>query len=328
MQKEQVIIVGAGPCGMSAALALQDQGINPLIIEKENITNSIYHYPTHQTFFSSSNRLEIGDIPFVTERKKPIRSEALAYYREVAKRRSLRVNSFEQVVDIKKEKDHFMVYTKTIKGLSRVYQAAFVIIATGYYDQPRQLEVKGEELPHVFHYFKEAHPFYREKVVIIGGKNSAVDAALELHKANADITVLYRGETYSKSVKPWILPEFTALINKQEIEMEFNATIKEITTDQVIYQVGDTKKTVDTAFVFAMTGYQPDHRFLQEIGVEIEKETGRPVFNSMTLETNVEGIYIAGVIAAGYNNNEIFIENGREHGPKIAKDIYQKVTNR
>lgn len=324
MQQEQVIIIGAGPCGMSAALSLQDKGINPLLIEKGNITNSIYHYPTHQTFFSSSDRLEIGDIPFVTERKKPVRNQALAYYREVASRRKLRIHSFESVTKVMKENDQFSVNTVTMKGDKHQYQAKYVVVATGYYDQPNKMGIKGESLPHVYHYFKEAHPYYRKKVTIIGGKNSAVDAAIELHKADADVTVLYRGHTYSTSIKPWILPEFRSLVEKGSISLIFGADIIEITRDQVIYQVDGIEKQITTEFVFAMTGYQPNYPFLQDMGVTIDSLTGKPTFSEDTMETNVDNIYIAGVLAAGYNNNQIFIENGRFHGPLIAADIIKK----
>ncbi|WP_182199431.1 YpdA family putative bacillithiol disulfide reductase [Paraliobacillus salinarum] len=328
MQEEQVIIIGSGPCGMSAALSLQDKGINPLIIEKGNVVNAIYNYPTHQTFFSSSDRLEIGDIPFITERKKPVRNQALAYYREVASRRSLRINSYEKVVEVVKDDYAFTIHTETSTGNRKSYQAKFVVLATGYYDQPNKLGIKGEESPHVYHYFKEAHPFYRKKVVIIGGKNSAVDAALELHKAEAEVTVLYRGSDYSPSVKPWILPEFRALVEKGHITMKFNATIEEITDNQVIYQVNEQINVAEASFVFAMTGYQPNQTFMQSIGINISHETGRPTFKEETMETNVQNVYIAGVIAAGYNNNEIFIENGREHGPLIATDIARKIGSR
>ncbi|GGM22718.1 hypothetical protein GCM10011351_05680 [Paraliobacillus quinghaiensis] len=321
MQQEQVIIIGAGPCGLSAALALQAKGINPLIIEKENVVNSIYHYPTHQTFFSSSDRLEIGEIPFITERKKPVRNQALAYYREVASRKDLRINSFERVRKVEKENHAFLIHTKTKSGENHAYSAKYVVVATGYYDQPNYLGVKGEEANHVNHYFKEAHPYFNKDVVIIGGKNSAVDAALELHKAEARVSVIYRGSDYSTSIKPWILPEFEALVRKGTIKMEFNATVTEITGDSVYYQVNKIEKQVKGDFVFAMTGYQPDQPFLRSLGIEIDTETGRPLYDENTMETNVENIFIAGVIAAGYNNNEIFIENGRFHGPLIANTI-------
>ncbi|MBN8234704.1 YpdA family putative bacillithiol disulfide reductase [Halobacillus kuroshimensis] len=320
-QQEKAIIIGGGPCGMSAAIELQKAGIEPLIIEKGNIVNSIYHYPTHQTFFSSSEKLEIGEIPFISERQKPVRNEALAYYRAVAEREDLRVHTYEKVQQVERVTNGFIIHTEKSSGEQSSYAADQVIVATGYYDQPNFMGVKGEELPKVMHYFKEGHPYYNKNVVIIGGKNSAADAALELEKSGAQVTVLYRGEDYSKSIKPWILPQFEALVRKGIVTMEFCANVKEITQDAVLYECNGEEKSVANDFVFAMTGYQPDHSFLTKMGVEINEETGRPSFNEDTMETNVPGIYIAGVIAAGYNNNEIFIENGRHHGGKIAASI-------
>ncbi|MGP4071961.1 YpdA family putative bacillithiol disulfide reductase [Piscibacillus sp. B03] len=324
MQKEQVIIVGAGPCGLSAALELQKRGIEPLLIEKGNVANAIYHYPTHQTFFSSSEKLEIGNMPFISERQKPVRNEALTYYRTVAQRNQLRINNFEQVNSIEKTNGYFQLKSITAKGEENHYQAQYVIIATGYYDHPNKLKVPGEELSHVFHYFKEAHPYFNKNVVVIGGKNSAVDATLELEKAGANVTVLYRGSDYSPSVKPWILPLFESLVNHKKINMHFNASVKEITNKQVIAIVEGKEHVIDADYIFAMTGYHPDHSFLNEMGIQIDDETGRPQFDRHTMETNVDNIYIAGVIAAGYNNNEIFIENGRHHGELIAEDIIIK----
>jgi thioredoxin reductase (NADPH) len=323
-QEEKVIIIGGGPCGMSAAIELKKQGIEPLIIEKGNIVNSIYHYPTHQTFFSSSEKLEIGQIPFISERQKPVRNEALAYYRAVAEREELRINAYERVLQVTPQEQEFIVRTETKDNEKKEYKADEIIVATGYYDQPNYLGVNGEELPKVKHYFKEAHPYYKKDVVIIGGKNSAADAALELEKSGANVTVLYRGENYSKSIKPWILPQFEALVRKELIQMEFCANVKEITDTEVIYECKGETKRVKNDFVFAMTGYRPDHSFLTKMGVEIDEDTGRPAYDDETMETNVKGIYIAGVIAAGYNNNEIFIENGRHHGGKIATSIKNK----
>jgi thioredoxin reductase (NADPH) len=316
---EDIIIVGGGPCGLAAAIAFKEIGLNPLIIEKGNVVNAIYHYPTHQTFFSTSEKLEIGDVPFITESYKPKRNQALVYYRDVVKRKQLRVNSFEKVSKVLKEDNGFQVVTNR-----QIYQTKFVVIATGYYDHPNFMNVPGEDLPKVSHYFKEAHPYFDKDVCVIGGKNSSVDAALELVKAGARVSVLYRGKEYSPSIKPWILPEFEALVRIGTITMEFNSDIIEITNNQVRYQKDGVEKSIYNDFVFAMTGYRPDHVFLKNMGIHIDEETGRPLFNPDTMETNMEGIYIAGVIAAGNNANEIFIENGRFHGGLIAQSIKEK----
>ncbi len=321
MIQEEVIIIGGGPCGLAAAIALENEGIQALVIEKGNIVNSIYHYPTHQTFFSTSEKLEIGDVAFITENRKPVRNQALAYYREVVKRKQLRISSFENVTNVEKEENGtFVVITS-----KATYSAKAIIIATGYYDHPNYLNIPGENLPHVSHYFKEGHPFFDKDVTVIGGKNSSIDAALELVKAGSRVTVLYRGMEYSPSIKPWILPEFESLVRNGTITMEFGAHIDEITENQVIYHTAERVEAVKSDYVFAMTGYHPDYSFLERMGIHIQEENGRPIFNHETMETNVSGIYIAGVIAAGNNANEIFIENGRFHGGMIATHIASKI---
>lgn len=316
MLQEEIIIVGGGPCGLAAAIALQEKGYQPLIIEKGNVVNAIYNYPTHQTFFSSSEKLEIGEFPFIIEGHKPKRNQALAYYREVVKRKKLRIHTFEKVEQIVNQGSRFVVETTKNK-----YDTKYVVIATGYYDHPNYLGVPGENLPKVFHYFKEAHPYFDTDVVVIGGKNSSIDASLELVKAGARVTVLYRGSEYSKSIKPWILPEFESHVKNGTINMVFNATVENITEDKVFYKVKDQSFHIQNDFVFAMIGYHPDHDFLTKMGVMIDQKTGRPCYNEETMETNVKGIFIAGVIAAGNNANEIFIENGRFHGEQIAREI-------
>lgn len=316
MQKREVIVIGGGPCGLSAAIELQKRGADVLVIEKGNIVNAIYNYPTHQTFFSSSLKLSIGDIPFITAKDKPKRNDALVYYREVVKMKNVEVNAFEKVTEVKKTMQQFQVTTD--KG---VYEADHVVVATGYYDQPNLMGVKGESLPNVYHYFKEAHPYFQKKVVVIGGKNSAVDAALELEKAGATVTVVYRGEDYSPSVKPWILPGFDSLVKNEAITMHFEAKVTEITACEIMIEKHGETQTIAHDYVFAMTGYHPDYRFLENMGIDIEADSGCPVYSEATMETNVDGLYIAGVIAAGKNANEIFIENGRFHGAKIAEAI-------
>lgn len=317
LQVEEVIIIGGGPCGLAAAIALKDVGKNALVIEKGNVVDSIYRYPTHQTFFSTSEKLEIGDVAFITENRKPVRNQALSYYREVVKRKEIRLNTFEKVEKVQKFDDGtFHVHTSKSE-----YKASSIVVATGYYDHPNYMNIPGEDLPKVFHYFKEAHGYFNCDVVVIGGKNSSIDASLELVKAGARVTVLYRGSEYSSSIKPWILPEFESLVRNGIITMEFNAKVEEITEHEVLYSVHDQHKTIYNDFVFAMTGYHPDHEFLKNMGVQIDEETGRPIYNPDTMETNVSGIFIAGVIAAGNNANEIFIENGRFHGASIAANI-------
>jgi thioredoxin reductase (NADPH) len=316
MVQTDVIIVGGGPCGLSAAIEIQKTGRNVVVIEKGNIVNSIYNYPTHQTFFSSSIKLSIGDIPFITAKEKPERNDALVYYREVVKMKNIHINSFEKVENVVKENDGFRVITDKAE-----YSSTNVVIATGYYDNPNKLEVEGAELPNVYHYFKEAHPFFGKKVVVIGGKNSAVDAALELERAGAAVTVVYRGADYSPSVKPWILPGFDSLVRNGAIDMHFNATVKKITEKTVVIEKDGKTFEIENDDVFAMIGYHPDHTFLRKIGIDIDAASGIPYFDEETMETNVEGLYIAGVIAAGNNANQIFIENGRFHGEQIARAI-------
>lgn len=321
MVEEHTIIIGAGPCGLSCAIELQRYNINPLIIDKGSIVNTIYQFPTHQTFFSSSENLEIGSFPFVTERHKPVRNEALTYYREVAKRKKLKIFQYEEVISLTKNGSHYILKSVTNMGEHKKYKAKNVIVATGYYDTPNKLNIPGEQLSKVFHYFKEAHPFYGQQVVVIGGKNSAVDTAIELEKAGANVTVLYRGNAYSKSVKPWILPQFDSLAKHGKINIEFNATVEKITEHDVYFNVNGKHKKIENDFVFAMTGYQPNLNFLEEIGIEIDKASSRPLYNEETYETNLPGVYVAGVVISGFNTSETFIENGRLHGKHIARSI-------
>ncbi|PIC56774.1 hypothetical protein CSV80_13085 [Sporosarcina sp. P12(2017)] len=318
MNSVDAVIVGGGPCGLSAAIELQNIGLSVVVIEKGNIVHSIYNYPTHQTFFSSSMKLSIGKTPFITAIDKPKRNDALVYYRTVAQIENLQINSHERVEDIDQQHGRFVVTTN-----KAVYDAKYVVVATGYYDQPNRLHVEGENLPTVYHYFKEAHPYFNKKVTVIGGKNSAVDAALELQRAGAHVTVVYRNETYSKSVKPWILPGFDSLVRNGQIDMHFNACVTKITEKAVTVNQQGTTFNLESDYVFAMIGYHPDHAFLRKIGIDVDEQSGRPVFNEDTMETNVTNLFIAGVIAAGNNANEIFIENGRFHGGMIAQCIAQ-----
>ncbi|MCK2156969.1 YpdA family putative bacillithiol disulfide reductase [Exiguobacterium sp. 17-1] len=318
------IVIGAGPCGLSAAIEMQDLGLSVEVIEKGNIVEAIYQYPTHQTFFSSSEKLEIGGVPFINKELKPKRQDALVYYREVVRRKEVTVRPFETVQDVTRIEDGFNV-TSLRNGQVVTRTAKSVVLATGYYGLPNKMDVPGEELPHVFHYFKEGHPFYGQDVVVIGGKNSSVDAAIELEKAGAHVTMLYRGESYSPSIKPWVLPNFESLVRAEKVTMVFDATIEEITNAEVLYSVHGQQLAVKADFVFAMTGYTPDIGLFADAGIEIDPETGVPAFDETTMESNIAGIYIAGVVAAGYDANKIFIENGRFHGGLIADSLLHRL---
>ncbi|WP_323702316.1 YpdA family putative bacillithiol disulfide reductase [Mammaliicoccus sp. Dog046] len=321
MQEFESLIIGGGPCGLSAAIEQKRKGIQTVVIEKGNVVDAIYNYPTHQTFFSSSDKLGIGDVPFIVEDLKPKRNQALVYYREVVKHHQLDIRTFEEVLTVKKVDNRFLVSTT-----KQTYKVRFLTIATGYYGQPNKLEVEGQELSKVMHYFKEAHPYFNQNVVIIGGKNSAVDAAIELEKAGANVTVLYRGSEYSKSIKPWILPNFESLAKHEKISMHFNSEVERIDEDTLTFSKNGQSYTIKNDFVFAMIGYHPDYQFLESCGVEtITNEFGTaPSFNKDTMESNVDNLYIAGVIAAGNDANTIFIENGKFHGGTIAQDIERK----
>lgn len=318
METADVVIIGGGPCGLSAAMELKNAGFKAIVIEKGNVVNAIYKYPTHQTFFSTSERLSIGGIPFITEERKPKRNQALVYYRNAVTLSGIDVRPYETALTVEKD-DDFLV--TTTKG---VYRSKYLVAATGYYDQPNNLSVEGADLPKVMHYFKEGHPYFNQDVLVIGGKNSAVDAALELHKAGSRVTVSYHGTSYSKSIKPWILPEFDGLVRKGEIQMLFDSMVDRITEGAVELTVDDQKKFIKNDFIFAMIGYHPNYDFLGSLGIKIDPATGRPEFDEETMETGVPGLFIAGVIAAGNNANEIFIENGRFHGNQIADAIRAK----
>jgi len=328
-KQEHTIIIGAGPCGIAAAIELQRVGIKPLIIEKKNIVHSISQYPTYMTFFSSPENLEIGDIPFTTVGEKPTRIEALNYYRIAAQRHNVRIQAYTTVKEMNKvENGLFSLLTINEYGQEDIYYTQHVIIATGYFDQPNMLNIPGEQLPKVTHFFREAHPYAGQKVAIIGGSNSAIDAALELERVGAHVTVIYRKSTYASNIKPWVLPTFEAKVKQHKINMMFNASVKEIQPKSITIAINDENDheqvELENDFVLALTGFSPNQPFLTHIGITIEDE-GHPTFNEETMESNVEGIYLAGVIVSRRENaNEIFIESGRFHGHKIAAHLKQK----
>ncbi|MFF2887411.1 YpdA family putative bacillithiol disulfide reductase [Paenibacillus sp. NPDC057967] len=320
---EHTIIIGAGPCGLAAAIELQREGISPLIIEKRNIVHSISQYPTYMHFFSSPENLEIGEIPFTTANEKPSRLEALNYYRTAAQRHNVRVQPFETVLSIERTEDGFKLSGEDRFGSPRERYCRHVIIATGYFDHPNRLGIPGEDKDKVSHFFREAHPYAGMEVAIIGGSNSAIDAALELERVGAKVTVIYRGAQYSSSIKPWVRPTFEGKVIKGSITMKFSSQVIDIADTYVIIQHEGGEEKLTNDFVLALTGFHPDRGFLMESGVTIEAE-GYPTFDENTMQTNVPGIYLAGVVASKHEANEIFIESGRFHGRKIVQHMLEQ----
>lgn len=318
---EQVIIIGAGPCGMSAAIELKKAGIDALIIEKGAVVQSISHYPTYMIFHSTPELLEIGEIPFTTIQEKPSRLEALNYYRIAANRYQLRIHSYEKVTDVKKTEQGYRLMTEDRFGDEKRYETERVIVATGYFDHPNRLGVPGEELPKVSSRYQEAHPFTGMNVAIVGGNNSAVDAALDLQRAGANVTVIYRRPELSSHVKAWTKPLFLSAVEKGRIKMMYDSRVKEIRKASVVVETAAGEVELENDFVFTLIGYHPDRTLLQKLGVTFVEETGSPYFHPETMETNVPNLYIAGVIAAGKRGNSIFIENGRHHGKLIAQHV-------
>lgn len=318
---EEVIIIGAGPCGLSAAVELKKVGIDPLIIEKGPLVNSIYQYPTYMIFHSTPDLLEIGGIPFTTPNEKPTRLEALHYYRLVAARHELRIHHYERVTGIECTGTTFRLSTEDRFQTKRVYTSGKVIIATGYFDHPNRLHIPGEDLPKVFSFYKEAHPIAGMKVAIVGGNNSAVDAALDLERAGAEVTVICRRAELSERVKAWTRPIFESMMNKGRIRVLFSSSVTEIHDRSIKVDASGQSITLENDFVFTLIGYRPDRTMLHSLGVGTDDETGAPLYSPESMETNVQGVYIAGVIAAGGHANAIFIENGRFHGKLIAEHI-------
>jgi thioredoxin reductase (NADPH) len=321
-----ILIVGAGPTGLACAIEAVKSNLKVLIVEKGVLVNSIYHYPSTMTFFTSRERLEIGDLPLPSLNTKPHRTEALEYYRRVADYYHLPIRFLERVVEINGHRGDFQVETETTEGHRAEYHAKTAIIATGYYDLPNLLGIPGEELPKVSHYYTDPHPYYRHKVAVIGGANSAAVAALDLWRHGAEVTLIYREPTLSSHIKYWIRPDIENRIKENSIRALPESEVKEIVPGAVVVhrRSGEVLR-IENDFVFALTGYHPDFRFLRDIGVEIDAITHRPRCNLVSLESNVPGIYLAGVIIAGMDTNEIFIENGRFHGKQIIGEIKKNV---
>jgi thioredoxin reductase (NADPH) len=316
-----VLVVGAGPTGLACAIEAQKVGFKSIIIDKGCLVNSIFHYPTNMVFFTTPELLEIGDIPFPTSLAKPTRQEALEYYRRVAEHYQLHVCQYQWVKTITGEDGNFRVTATDRHSAIHDYRARKIVVATGYYDLSNSIGIPGEDTDKVFHYYREPHPYYDSDVVVIGGKNSAAEAALDLWRHGARVTLVYRGSQMHHHVKYWVRPDVENRIKAGEIAAYFNSTVLEIGPDYVVLLTPSGSRRLKNDFVFAMTGYHPDYDFLRSIGIELSAEQHRPFCDPETLESNVPGVYVAGVIVAGSKTNEIFIENGRFHGQQIAAHL-------
>ena len=315
-----VIIIGAGPIGLSCGIEAVKNKLSHCIVEKGCLVNSIYHYPTNMTFFSTSDRLEIGDVPFVSHGDKPTRREALEYYRRVKNSWNLNVNTFERVTKIEKEQDLFAIITTKDR-----YLVKFVIVSTGYYDNPNLLNVPGENLPKVKHYFDEAHPYADQRVLVIGGGNSAVDAALETFRKGSEVTLVVKEKNLKDGIKYWVRPDIENRIKEGTIKAYFKSEVVGIEEGKVKVKTPEGIITIANDFVFAMTGYHPDFDFLNNIGVNLTKDDSLiPRFNHDTYESNVKNLFLAGVVCCGMNTSIGFIENSREHAVRIFEAIKKR----
>ncbi len=319
-----LLVVGAGPTGLACAIEAQKTGLRAVVMDKGCICNSLFHYPAHMTFFTTPELLEIGDIPFPCANPKPNRNEALQYYRRVAALYRLDIRQYHRVERVTGADGSFTVHAVDRFGRAGTLQARKLAIAIGYYDRPNYLHIPGENLSKVHHYYFDPHPYFEMDVLVIGGKNSAAIAALELWRSGARVTLVHRGSGMHSHVKYWIKPDIENRIKNGDVKAHFNSRVVEITPDSVVIETPQGRETVKNDFVFAMTGYHPDFEFLEAMGIRLDGKDRMPVCNPETLESNVPGIYLAGVIVAGSRTNEIFIENGRHHGRQIAAALTVK----
>ena len=321
-----LLVIGAGPTGLACAIEAQRAGFTAVLIDKGCLCNSLFHYPANMTFFTTPELLEIGDMPFSSPNQKPTRSEALEYYRKVAEHYRLDIRQYQNVDAVSGSDGSFSVHTTDRFGRNVTHVARKLVIATGYYDLPNYLGIPGEDLPKVNHYYHEPHPYFGLDVLIIGGKNSAAIAALDLWRHGARVTLVHRGTEMHRHVKYWILPDINNRIKNGEIAAHFSSTVTNIAEDEVVLATPSGALRIPNHFVFALTGYHPDFSFIERLGVTLDESNARcPVCDPGTLESNVAGIYLAGVIVAGERTNEIFIENGRFHGKLIAEDLKRKL---
>jgi thioredoxin reductase (NADPH) len=321
MKTYDIICIGAGPTGLATAIEAKRAGMEPLVIDKACLCNSLYRYPVNMVFFTTPELLEIGDLPLVTAAEKPTRQEALKYYRKAAEHYALQLRLYESVLHVDGNDGNFAVLTKTEKGVQERYLGKKIAVATGYYDLPNLLGVPGEDLPHVSHYYTEPHAFWKQDVVVIGGKNSAAEAALDLYRNGAKVTLVHRGKELGATIKYWVRPDIENRIKAGQITALLNTRVEEITKDEVVVENHAQTRRIPAKQIFALTGYHPDYSFMEAMGVKLDPETKRPALDPNTLESNVPGIHLAGVVIGGRHTGEIFIENGRFHGKQIVEAL-------
>jgi thioredoxin reductase (NADPH) len=321
MKTYDIICIGGGPTGLATAIEAKRAGTQPLVIDKACLCNSIYRYPVNMVFFTTPELLEIGDLPLVCAGEKPTRLEALKYYRKAAEHYGLEVRLYESVLHVEGNDGNFTVVTKTEKGTIEKYRGKKIAVATGYYDLPNLLGVPGEDLPHVSHYYKEPHAFWNQDVVVIGGKNSAAEAALDLYRSGARVTLVHRGKELGATIKYWVRPDIENRIKAGQIQALLQTRVDAITKEEVVVEQHGRTKRIPAKQVFALTGYHPDFPFMESLGVKLDPESKRPAMDAKTHESNVPGIHLAGVVIGGRHTGEIFIENGRFHGKEIIEAL-------
>lgn len=317
-----VLIIGGGPCGTAAAIECGKKGLEALVIEKGSLTESIRRYPQGMTFFSTADNIAIGGVPFPSSNVKPTRNEALQYYRKVAAYFRVRTALYTRVVSMEGSDGHFVLHGSE----GERFEGKKLILATGYFDRPRKLEVPGEELPHVSHYYDEPFRYSFTRVAIVGGGNSAIEAALELYRHDVDVTMLVRGEDFKQTAKYWLLPDIRNRVKEGNIKVRFGARVEAIREDRVEFQGENGDEELEADFVLALVGYLPDAPFLKAFGVELDPESLEPDYDPESFESNVSGLYLCGTVVAGVRTEQVFIENGREHAKKIAASIAQDLS--
>jgi len=323
-----LICIGAGPTGLACAIETKRAGLRPLVIDKGCLCNSLYHYPVNMVFFTTPELLEIGDLPLTCAAEKPTRTDALKYYRKCVEHYALDLRLGHRVERVEGSHGRFTVHTRSEQGIDAQFTAKKIAVATGYYDLPNHLGIPGEDLPHVSHYYTEPHPFWRQNVVIIGGKNSAAEAALDLYRSGANVTMVHRRAELGSTIKYWVRPDIENRIKAGQIQALFETEVKLIEPGRVIVSNREGERAIPADQVFALTGYHPDFEFLLSLGISLDPQTNKPSMNPQTHESNVPGIYVAGVVIGGNHTSEIFIENGRFHGKQIAAAISAECSNK